>query len=263
MDKINKFLKERKLNIIGSACAVVLIFLIWIIAYYSVKNDYLIPSISATFKSFGECFISAEFWTAFSFTLLRTFSAFLLSFILAAALAALSSVSKIFSAIVSPFTAILRTVPTMAVILILLVWTTPKQAPVIVTCLVLLPIIYAQILTSLESIDAGVKNMAKVFSLTKAQKVFKIYLPHTLPSVLSQTGANISFGLKLTVSAEILCATYKSLGGLMQNAKLYLEMPRLAALTVLAVIAGFVIEAAFSQFKRITYAWSKPENIND
>ena len=65
------------------------------------------------------------------------------------------------------------------------------------------------------------------------------------------------------ISSEVLANTYNSLGGMMQTAKLYAEMPRLAALTAVAVAAGLVIDVALSQFERINYKWSKKEGARD
>ena len=66
----------------------------------------------------------------------------------------------------------------------------------------------------------------------------------------------LSFSLKLTVSAEVLANTYQSIGGMMQEAKIYVEVPALFALTALVVIAGFLLEglgaaAAYAARRRI------------
>ena len=71
-----------------------------------------------------------------------------------------------------------------------------------------------------------------------------MYLPLAAPALLSQAGAILSMGLKITVSAEVLASTYRSLGYMMQNAKLAVEMPELLALTLLAVLLGFLLEGA-------------------
>ena len=65
------------------------------------------------------------------------------------------------------------------------------------------------------------------------------------------------------ISAEVLANTYKSLGGLMQEARLYAEMPRLAALTVVAVLVGLIIEFVFYGIGRLTFKWNKREGRND
>ncbi|MBD5632737.1 MAG: ABC transporter permease subunit [Clostridia bacterium] len=253
---LKRFFSSRKLNIIYSAISIILMWVVWIIAYYCVKNDYVIPSFQDTFAALFKCFTEGAFWVAASFSLLRTLEAFLISFVIAVALAVFSALSKAFEAILKPVIALLRTLPTLAVILILLVWTNASVAPVIVTVLVLLPLIYARINAQLNGIDRGLTEMADVYKIKAKDRIFKIYLPLVSPNILSQTGADISLGLKVIISAEVLSNTYKSLGGLMQNSRAFLEMPRLAALTLVAVAMGLIIDLAVSQLARLTYKWS-------
>lgn len=256
---IKKYLSKRKFNIILSFSAFVLMWIIWLIAYYSVKNDYIIPSIGDTAKSFGKCLASGSFWLAFLNTLLRTALSFIISFVLAVALVALGVLFKASKSFIKPFMDVFRTLPTLAIILILLFWTSPTVAPVIVTILVLFPMIYSQLSAAVEGIDEGILEMANVYGISKKERLTKIYLPLISPAVLSQTGANISLGIKVMISAEVLAGTYKSLGGLMQNARFYIDMPRLAALTIIAVLIGLLIDLCFSIIERITFKWSRKE----
>lgn len=174
-----------------------------------------------------------------------------------------SVLSKTFFAFIKPVAAFLRTLPTLAVVLIFLMWTNPVIAPVAVTVLILFPMIYAQITAAAEGVDEGLLEMARVYGLRKRERLFKIYLPLVSPNILAQTGANLSLGLKIMISSEVLANTYNSLGGLMQTAKLYAEMPRLAALTLVAVFIGLIIDVAMSQFERINYKWSIKEGARD
>ena len=254
---IKTYFSKRKFNILLSVSAFALMWIIWLIAYYSVKNDYVIPSVSDTAQSFGKCLISGSFWLSFLFTVLRTVFAFAISFVLAAALVALSVLFKACKSFIQPFMSVLRTVPTLAIILILLFWTTPMIAPVVVTVLVLFPMIYSQLSAAVDGIDEGIVEMAEVYNISKKERLTKIYLPLISPAVLSQTGANISLGIKVMISAEVLAGTYRSLGGLMQNARFYVDMPRLAALTIIAVLTGILIDMCFSLIERVTFKWSK------
>lgn len=257
---IKEYFSKRKFNIILSISAFALMWLIWLIAYYSLKNDYVIPSISDTAVSFGKCFISGSFWLAFLKTVLRTALSFVISFVLSVALVAICTLFKVCKSFVKPFIDVLRTLPTLAIILILLFWTTPKVAPVVVTILVLFPMIYSQLNVAVEGIDENIFEMAKVYNISKKERLTKIYLPLISPAVFSQTGANISLGIKVMISAEVLAGTYQSLGGLMQNARFYVDMPRLAALTIIAVIIGLEIDLCFSFVERFTFKWSRKGN---
>ena len=152
MKSVKRFFSERKLNLICSIVSLIFIFAVWIIAYYSVKNDFIVPSLNDTFSSFFMCLAESSFWIAFAFTFLRCALSAVLSFFLAAIFAIFSVLSKIFSAMVKPVVAVIRALPTLAVVLILLIWTSPNAAPVIVTMLVLFPMAYTQPIAAINGI---------------------------------------------------------------------------------------------------------------
>lgn len=258
---MKKFFLNRKLNILYSVLAVLAMWVIWIIAFHAVGNRLLVPSWSETFKEIWLCFKSADFWKALWGTLVRTLISFVVSFALAGICAAISCVAQPFRAAFRPVVAFVRILPTLAVILLILRWTENDKniAPVIVTVLVLFPMIYAQITAAVDGIDGGLKDFIKVYGIKRNVALFKIYLPAVCPNVLAQTGANVSLGLKIMVSGEVLAFTLNGVGGLMQSANLAAMTARLAALTLIVVAAGIIIDLIFSQSVRITYKWSKKD----
>lgn len=234
----------------------------WLVAYYGVGNSLIVPSFSETVESFWRYLGSGEFWVAIGNSLLRTFLAFAISFLLAAAFTGFGLLGSWCKALIKPITVIIRTLPTMAVILIIFKITYGNRtlSPVIVTVLVLFPMIYSQLTAAVEGIDGGIKEMAEVYGVSKRERLFKIYLPLVSPAVFSQTGANISLGLKVMISSEVLVNTARGLGGMMQTSSGAGEVACLAALTLAAVILGLIIEFAFSQLKRINKKWRGEKN---
>lgn len=254
---LKKFFTQRKINIICSVAALVLMWLVWLIAYYSVGNRLIVPSFSETVVSFWAHLGNAEFWAAVGNSILRTLLAFVISFLLATAFTAFGLLGSWCKALIKPITVVIRTLPTMAVILIIFKITYGNRAlsPVIVTVLVLFPMIYSQLTAAVEGIDGGIKEMAQVYGISKKDRLFKIYLPLVSPAVFSQTGANISLGLKIMISSEVLVNTARGLGGMMQENSMAGQVASLAALTLAAVFLGLIIELAFSQLKRINSKW--------
>ena len=61
----------------------------------------------------------------------------------------------------------------------------------------------------------------------------------------------------MVISGEVLASTYRSLGAMMQQAQIFLEMSRLMALTVLVIVAGFLLEGACALFYRIIVRWRR------
>lgn len=250
-----------KLNILYTLAALAVISVVWIIAYYSVGNEYVLPSLTESFRALFSCFASGEFWLSIANTFARTLCAFALSFVFAALFAALSAVSRPFRRVFSAIISVVRTLPTMAVTLMLLIWTNPLVAPIIVAVLVLFPMIYSQFIAALDGVDGDLLQMAGVYAFSKRDKLTKIVLPQIAPAVVVEVGANLSLGIKLMVSAEVLCYTFHSLGGMMQQAKLYAEMPTFAALTVACVFIGFLFEWLSSFLRYFTSRWKKESRI--
>ena len=260
---MKRYLSDNKLKIIFSLSSLILMWLTWIIAFAVVKNDLVIPSFWQTVNKVFALFGEGYFWLAFLNTLKRVAIAFAISFITGLICSAIGVLIKNFNVFLSPLITVLRTVPTMAIILILLIWTSPKIAPVIITVLVLFPMIYAQINAAIGQIDSGILQVAKVYDFSKKTKLTKIYLPMVFPYVFSQTGANLSFAIKLIISAEVMANTYVSIGGLMMETNAYIQIENLAALTLIAVIAGVIIELIFYFINRLCFKWNRVEVKND
>ncbi|MGN1373480.1 MAG: ABC transporter permease [Candidatus Coproplasma sp.] len=251
---MKKFFTAKKLNIIASALALVLMWLVWIIAAAIVKNEYLIPPFSQSIQQFFNLFTLPFFWKALGWTLLRTLIAFLLSFAIAAVCAVIAAYVKPFAAFMRPIVAVFRSLPTMAVLLLILVWTTPRTAPIVVAFLVLFPICYSQLSQGIAEVDSELLQMVKVYNVKPTKVLTKVYLSRLAPVIVEQTGANLSFGIKLIISAEVMASTYTALGGMMSEAVIY-SLPRLAALTLFAVLFGIVVEVVFSLIAKYAFPW--------
>lgn len=260
---MKKFFKSRKLHIIYSIIAILLMWLVWIIAYHAVGNRLIVPSFGDTMSEFFALFKNSEFWTGLYHTLIRTLIAFLISFALALICVIIAVTGQAARAFLKPVISFVRILPTLAITLLILKWTPHNKniPPIIVTVLVLFPMIYAQFVAAVDGIDGGIRQMIKVYHIPKTTAVFKIYLPLISPNILSQSGANISFGIKIMVSAEIIGGTLKSLGYLMNYASGGSQIALLSALTLFAVIFGLIIDISISQTARLTYKWSKKEGI--
>ena len=239
-----------------SALALVFLWAAWLIAAAVVRNEYLFPSFWDACKEMGRLFTDATFWRALGNTVLRTFLAFLFSLLLGVGFALLSNLHSAVRAFFAPIVSVLRTVPTMAIILILLVLTRdPRIPPIIVSFLVLFPSVYAATLAAIDETEAGYGELARAFGVGAGRKLVKMYLPLVSPPVLRQAGGIFSMGLKITISGEVLANTYRSLGGLMQESKMFTQMPTLMALTLFSILAGFLLEGLCLLLYKLVVRW--------
>ena len=177
---------------------------------------------------------------------------------LAGTIALPSKLFKGVDGVMRPIIAVIRTLPTMAVLIPLILYTNRFTAPIIVAMLVLFPMIYAQFKSALDNIDGQIIRTTKVFKLTRRQKVFKVNFPLVAPNLLSHTGSNLSFAIKLIISAEVMIGAYTSIGGMIQYAG-YENLPRLFALTLFAILIGIVLETTFHMLSKKLFKWTRVE----
>ena len=229
-------------NVMAWAVALALIFAVWTTAYFCVGNALVVPSVKECARAFFALFGSATFYKGLFATLLRVVFAFLLSFVLAGVFALGAYLSAYFAKIIAPILATVRCVPVLAVLLILLLWVGVDVAPVAVATLTLLPMFYTAFYSALTGVDKELLEMSKVFQVPKRRQIKSLYLPALAVASVREGSAGLALSLKLVASAEVLAQTAKSLGGQMQEAKIYLDIPLLFALVSAVCLIGIAVE---------------------
>jgi ABC-type nitrate/sulfonate/bicarbonate transport system permease component len=102
--------------------------------------------------------------------------------------------------------------------------------------------LYVGFRAALSSVDQDLIVMSKAYKVPTFKRVTKLYIPSAAPIALKESGAALAFCVKLVASAEVLASTWKSLGGMMQEAKMYLDMPMLFALVCVTFLLGLLLE---------------------
>lgn len=259
----NKRVKRILLNLLYPVITLSIVISIWAIAAYVTGSEFILPTPVSTFKAMMQLFTYASFHKAFWLTFLRSLASFLMSFVLALVLGILSGISPVFKKLISPLISIFRALPTVAVALLLVIWTNREWAAMIVSMLVIMPTLYAAVYSSVINIDGDLLEMAKVYNVPKKRVLTKLYIPLMMPDILQSAASGISLNLKLIVAAEVIANTASSIGGMMNIANMYLEIPRLLALTVFTIITAVVLETVLKQAIKPFFKWQKSDKKAD
>lgn len=230
------------LNIALPILTVLCILAVWAVAAAVTDEEIILPRPSSAFKEFFALFGKGSFYSAFFLTLLRSFIAFVISFALAVLCAFLAHKYHAARVVMNTLIPLIRALPTIAVVLLLVLWTKKSVAAVIVTMLVVFPTLYTNVSAAFGVLDKELKEMCDVYGIKPKVRVFKIYLPALLPPLVAAAGAGLSLNVKLMVAAEVLAQTAEGLGNLMNGAKIYFETPKLMALVLAAILVGLLFE---------------------
>ena len=238
--------QDKLLNALLPFLTVAVIFGLWGLAAAKVDSEYVLPTVGDTFAALWELLKSAEFYRAYFGTLLRSVVAFTIAFFLAFIAAFVAYKCDKAKRALKPLIVIIRALPTIAVVLLLVLWTSSFVAPVIVTFLVVFPTLYNNLYAALCGIDKDLNEMCKVFGVSNKKRLTKVVFPQIAPEFITSAGAGLTLNLKLMVAAEVLAQTARSMGYLLNTSKIYFEISTMLALVLITVITGLIIEFLFS-----------------
>ncbi|MBQ6980604.1 MAG: ABC transporter permease subunit [Clostridia bacterium] len=238
--------QDKLLNALLPFLTVAVIFGLWGLAAAKVDSEYVLPTVGDTFAALWELLKSAEFYRAYFGTLLRSVVAFAIAFFLAFIAAFVAYKYDKAKRALKPLIVIIRALPTIAVVLLLVLWTSSFVAPVIVTFLVVFPTLYNNLYAALCGIDNDLNEMCKVFGVSNKKRLTKVVFPQIAPEFITSAGAGLTLNLKLMVAAEVLAQTARSMGYLLNTSKIYFEISTMLALVLITVITGLIIEFLFS-----------------
>lgn len=247
-------MKKELRKILYTVCGAALFVTVWWIAAIVYDKELIFPTPTDALREMGDILGESWFWRSFFLSLLRSFIGFACACALALICAFAGKAVPAVKSMLAPIIGILRSLPTMSVILLFVLWAGGELTPVLVAGLVIFPVLYSGIDAALSSVPRELEETARLYSGSAAYRFFKLYLPMSAPAFLHVAGGAASLTLKLTVAAEVLAQTRDSLGLIMQQTRIYFQIGRLMAITVIVVLASLIIEfAVFLLRKAVDY----------
>lgn len=225
--------------------------LLWFVISKIINLELILPTPYNTIKSLFSLLIHNEFWVAVSNTLTNSLISYGCSLLAAFLFAILGYIIFNIQKILNPIISVLRSIPTMAIILLLLIWFNSNIAPMIISALVIFPLLYSSFNNALKQVSVELIDMSNYYNVPKFRQIIYLYVPSMMPTTLSAIQSTISLNLKVLIAAEVLAATKDSIGRMMQTAKLYLDTAELIAWTVVAIVLGALLESIIAFIKYI------------
>ncbi len=254
---ITNFWKKNK-YFITAVLFVVFLLAVWEIAVkVSGTEEFVLPAFSVVVKEFFLLFEKSAFYKQLLGSLGRIFGALFWSIILGVVLGVLSGVNPFIKACLKPVVACVKSIPVMAITLIILLNFGKEQTPTIIGFLMGFPIVYNHVVFGVENIDKKLVEMAKVYKVKRVDRLFKLDLPQVMPSLFAGIETAGGLCIKAVISAEILCYTVESLGLAMHIAKsnMFTDTPILFAYCLVAILLSLVFELIIKLIEKAVIRW--------
>lgn len=249
--------KNRKQEIVS----VLILLILWEIAAIKMNNDIYLPRIEEVFKSMITIIRGKNFQWNFLSSVYRTLISFFAAYILAVILGVLSLMYPIFKNFFRPINAIFKTIPTMVLVVLALVWFDKDKAPFVVGFAIVFPILYEGVMSSINNVDKKILEMCKIYNVSKKEKIKKIYLPAIKFYTTGIFVSTFSLAFKVVVAGEVHGQPKYGIGAAIQQEKMNFNITGIFAWIVIIAIMSVILEIANKFIVRKTNRW-KHESRN-
>ena len=234
-----------KLTRVLRPVAVALFWLtVWIGVCYLSNRTLLLPLpypwdvAKALWRLMGE----SAFWIVVGTSLLRIVTGFVLALLVGVALAMLTTRFSVLHALFSPVLSVVRAAPVASFIFVAFLWIKAEEMPAFIAFLMVVPLVWGNVRQGILSTDRGLLEMARVFRLSRWERLLHIRLPVVRPYLQAAVSTGFGFAWKAGVAAEILCWPKDSIGYHIAAAKNLVETADVFAWTAVVVALSVVLE---------------------
>ncbi len=224
--------------------AAILLFWIavWQLAAYLVNLEMILPTPLSTFNALKALVVTSEFYKAVFLSLFRIVLGFVLGVFVGFLGAVISNRLSLISEVFAPIIKLLRAVPVASFIIIAFYWFKSSEVPTLICFLMVMPMIWSSVETSLKNIDKKYLEVARVYKLSATKTFFGLKLPIIMPNLLTTMLTALGFAWKSGIAAEIICIPPDSLGGNIQASKNVLLTNEVFALTLVVIFLSIILE---------------------
>ena len=233
--------------------SIVFLLLIWETASIAVNQEIIIPSIFAVGRELFLILTSRNAWTVILWTMSRIIFTFFLDLILALAIGIPAGIYNKFELAIRPMESAVRTVPTMGIILLSLIWLDSGLTPVFVSSLIIFPILYRSVVDGIHNIDKKLIDFHKVHQIHFSRQLKYLYIPSMFPFLKTGTITSLGLGFKVMITAEVLSQPDKAIGTVFQIERAQLNTAAVMAWCVFMIAVSSLFEHIIQNFAKLKY----------
>lgn len=245
--------KNKKYSFISCVFFVIL----WQCIAVIINNDIYLPRVEQIIESMNKIIKGKDFLKIVLSSFSRTGCSYIAALISAMILGVLSAVYPFFEYMLKPLNSIIRTIPTLVLIVLALVWFNKDMAPFIVGFAVVFPIIYEGIRNSIINYDRKIMDMTEIYEVSTRDKITKIYFPLVKFYIINIFVSTFSLTFKVVIAGEVHGQPKYGIGSEVQLEKVNFNTPGIFAWIIIIMIISFVFVLINKYLNKKAYRWSK------
>lgn len=240
------FKKDYLYLITGTA----LIFLIYYIISATANDNFVFPSFSLIFKSFGEMLSTGTLYVNIGYSFLRIVLSLLMSLFLSLIFSFLYIVFRPSYILIKPLIFIMKVSPLAIISLYLWMQAGAIGTTYIVSFMVMFPLMIEANIAAIDNIGKSIIDELRLNSASIFTKFFKVYIPMISPFIIMSILQCFGLGFKVVVMTEYLCLTPNSIGRYLYDLKLAFDNSGMLSLLIIIILIVAIFEVLIHLLKK-------------
>lgn len=228
----NSSLRNRKLIFLS----IVLLLGLWAIFSNVINNSIYLPSLKEVFTEFLGIVSEVGFFQSIVSSIWRSVESFFIALVVALILGILSAFNKYIYNFIYPLLAVIRSIPTIAFILIALIWVNKDMAPILIGTIIAFPIFYELVVSSIIDVDRNLLEMGEIYRISRLSMISNIYAPNICFNILRVFTSTLSLILKVVIAGEVYGQPEYGIGAAIQLEKMNLNTSAIFAWIIIVCI---------------------------
>lgn len=228
---------------------------LWEVVARLINNDIYLPTIEDIIKGIRQIVVEPNFSTIVFSSLYRTVLSYLLALAVAMSFGILSVIHPFFKYLIIPINSFAKTIPTLVLVVLALVWFDKDKAPFVVGFAITVPILYEGVRNSLVQIDKKIIDMTKIYEVSLMDKINKIYLPVMKFYFMSIFVSTFSLTFKVVIAGEVHGQPKFGIGSQIQLEKINFNTSGIFAWIILIVVMSLIFELINKGLNQKIYRW--------
>ena len=233
-------MKNKKL--IYLILGVIIFISLWYFTALKINSEIVFPNIPNILKKFAEIISEKSFYKDLLSSLFRVLITFVLSFLSALIIGISAGIFMPIRYTLIPIINFIRTIPTIPLILVAIIWFDNNTVPIFVSMLVIFPIMYDSIINGIINVDKKLIEMSASYNVSLKTQIINLYIPYIKPYIFTGISQSMGITWKSILAAEILALPALGIGTKLYESHLYLDSVSLFAYCLIAIIFNGIFE---------------------
>lgn len=221
---------------------IIIFITLWYFTALKINSEIVFPNIINILQKLIQIICEKSFYKDLISSMLRVLIAFALSFLSAFILGILSGILLPIRYIFLPIINFIRTIPTIPLILVAIIWFDNNQVPIFVSMLAIFPIIYDSVTNGIINVDKKLIEMSLLYNVSLKTQIINLYIPSIKPYILTAASQSMGITWKSILAAEILALPALGIGTKLYESHLYLDSVSLFSYCLIAIIFNGIFE---------------------